>query len=190
MDDREQVWRRESFMENTPKTIQVVLGDITCLHVDAIVNAANSSLLGGGGVDGAIHRAAGKQLLEECKKLNGCAVSESKMTDVCQLPCKKIIHTVGSVWKGSSQGEPELLARCYETALQLVEEHGISSIAFPCISTSVYHYLKKEAAQIALNAIRKTIKEGSHQGDVVLCCFLEEDAAIYKELLKFRAWSL
>ena len=189
MDDREQVWRRESFMENTPKTIQVVLGDITCLHVDAIVNAANSSLLGGGGVDGAIHRAAGKQLLEECKKLNGCAVSESKMTDVCQLPCKKIIHTVGSVWKGSSQGEPELLARCYETALQLVEEHGISSIAFPCISTSVYHYLKKEAAQIALNAIRKTIKEGSHQGDVVLCCFLEEDAAIYKELLKFRAWS-
>ena len=99
MDDREQVWRRESFMENTPKTIQVVLGDITCLHVDAIVNAANSSLLGGGGVDGAIHRAAGKQLLEECKKLNGCAVSESKMTDVCQLPCKKIIHTLGSVWK-------------------------------------------------------------------------------------------
>ena len=145
MDDREQVWRRESFMENTHKTIQVVLGDITCLHVDAIVNAANSSLLGGGGVDGAINRAAGKQLLEECKKLNGCAVSESKMTDVCQLPCKKIIHTVGSVWK--------------------------------------------EAAQIALNAIRKTIKEGSHQGDVVLCCFLEEDAAIHKELLKFRTWS-
>lgn len=107
MDDREQVWRRESFMENTHKTIQVVLGDITCLHVDAIVNAANSSLLGGGGVDGAIHRAAGKQLLEECKKLNGCAVSESKMTDVCQLPCKKIIHTVGSVWKGSSPNRPK-----------------------------------------------------------------------------------
>ena len=169
--------------------IIAIQADITTLDVDAIVNAANNSLLGGGGVDGAIHRAAGKQLLEECKKLNGCAVSESKMTDVCQLPCKKIIHTVGSVWKGSSQGEPELLARCYETALQLVEEHGISSIAFPCISTSVYHYLKKEAAQIALNAIRKTIKEGSHQGDVVLCCFLEEDAAIYKELLKFRAWS-
>ena len=190
MDDRENAWRKESFMKDTHKTIQVVLGDITRLHVDAIVNAANTSLLGGGGVDGAIHRAAGKQLLEACKKLNGCAVGESKMTDAYQLHCKKIIHTVGPVWKGGNQGEPELLARCYETALLLAEKHGISTLAFPCISTGVYRFPQKEAAQIALNTIRKTIKEGGYGGNVVLCCFQEEDAAIYKELLTYRTWNL
>ena len=190
MDDCENVWRRESFMKDTYKTIQVVLGDITRLYVDAIVNAANTSLLGGGGVDGAIHRAAGKQLLEACKKLNGCAVGESKMTDAYQLHCKKIIHTVGPVWKGGNQGEPELLARCYETALLLAEKHGISTLAFPCISTGVYRFPQKEAAQIALNTIRKTIKEGGYGGNVVLCCFQEEDAAIYKELLTYRTWNL
>ena len=189
MDDRENAWHRVSFMEDTHKTIQVVQGDITRLHVDAIVNAANTSLLGGGGVDGAIHRAAGKQLLAECKNLNGCMVGESKMTDAYQLPCKKIIHTVGPVWKGGNRGEPELLARCYETALELAEKHGISTLAFPCISTGVYRYPRKEAAQIALNAIRETIKEGGYRGDVVLCCFQEEDAAIYKALLTSRTWS-
>lgn len=190
MDDHDYDWRRDRFLKNTYRSIQVVLGDITRLHVDAIVNAANTSLLGGGGVDGAIHRAAGKQLLEECRRLKGCAVGESKMTDAYQLPCKKIIHTVGPVWQGGRQGEPELLASCYETALQLALKHGLSSIAFPCISTGVYHYPKKEAAEIALNAIRHTLQAGGYKGDIILCCFQEEDVAIYKELLKYDTWHI
>ncbi len=170
-------------MERTLKNIQIVVGDITRLKVDAIVNAANNSLLGGGGVDGAIHRAAGKGLLEECRKLGGCPTGESKMTDAYKLPCRKIIHTVGPVWHGGGKGEARLLASCYDTALRLAEENGLESIAFPCISTGVYHYPREEAAQIALDTIFEHIEGGSYKGTVILCCFLEEDARIYEGLL-------
>lgn len=170
-------------MEATSKKIQIIIGDITKLNVDAIVNAANNSLLGGGGVDGAIHRAAGKELLDECRTLGGCPTGESKMTDAYKLPCKKIIHTVGPVWHGGTQDEAGLLSSCYDTALKLAEENDLQSIAFPCISTGVYRYPKEEAARIALKTISKHIESGKYKGDVILCCFQEEDAQIYANLL-------
>lgn len=172
-------------MKNTCKNIQIVIGDITRLHVDAIVNAANNSLLGGGGVDGAIHRAAGKELLEECRTLGGCPTGESKITGAYKLPCKKIIHTVGPIWYGGNRHEAELLAACYDTALTLAEDNDFRSIAFPCISTGIYRFPRKEAAKIALDTIFKHIENGKYKGDVILCCFLKEDAEIYEELLNF-----
>lgn len=171
-------------MKTQNNTLQIVVGDITRLHVDAIVNAANSTLLGGGGVDGAIHRAAGPGLLEECRTLGGCPTGESKMTSAYNLPCRKVIHTVGPIWNGGSHGESELLASCYDTAMKLAEDNSLKSIAFPCISTGVYRYPKREAAEIALKTIFSHLRSGAYKGDVFICCFTRQDAEIYEELLK------
>ena len=158
--------------------IKIVVGDITTLEVDAIVNAANKTLLGGGGVDGAIHKAAGKGLLEECRTLGGCETGQSKMTNAYNLPCKKVIHTVGPVWYGGNHNERELLASCYDTAMKLAEDNHLRSIAFSCISTGVYGFPKAEAAQIAIQVLTKHIKEG-FDGEVIVCCFTDEDAKYY-----------
>lgn len=165
--------------------ITVILDDITTLKVDAIVNAANKSLLGGGGVDGAIHRAAGPQLYFECKTLNGCNVGESKMTDAYRLPCKKVIHTVGPIWYGGNRNEAEYLASCYHSAIKLAKENNLCSIAFPCISTGVYGYPKEEAAHVAITALKEEIANG-FSGQIIICCFDQLSKDIYAKLLSER----
>ncbi|MBP5569967.1 MAG: O-acetyl-ADP-ribose deacetylase [Prevotella sp.] len=167
-------------METYSDKIKIVVGDITKLHTEAIVNAANRSLLGGGGVDGAIHRAAGRGLLQECMTLGGCETGQCKMTDAYNLPCKKVIHAVGPVWHGGHQGEGKLLASCYDSAMKMAEENELSSIAFSCISTGVYGFPKGEAARIALHTIFSHIRDG-YQGQVVICCFSEEDVKYYQD---------
>ena len=162
--------------------IRVILGDITTLHVDAIVNAANKSLLGGGGVDGAIHRAAGPELLAECRTLHGCETGQSKVTDAYDLPCKKIIHTVGPVWLNGKFHEAEKLASCYQTSIALAKQCGINSIAFPCISTGVYRFPKVEAAKIAVQTLKDEISKG-FCGEITICCFDAESKSIYDALL-------
>lgn len=154
--------------------MRIIVGDITKLHVDAIVNAANKTLLGGGGVDGAIHRAAGPELLRECHTLNGCETGHSKITKGYRLPCKYIIHTVGPVWRGGQSQEAEKLRSCYRTALDIAVEQGIRSIAFPCISTGVYGYPKDQASRIAIDAIQGH----TYKGEVIICCFSKEDKEI------------
>jgi O-acetyl-ADP-ribose deacetylase (regulator of RNase III) len=167
--------KNETYM----KEIKIVVGDITKLEVDAIVNAANKTLLGGGGVDGAIHRAAGSGLLKECMTLGGCETGQSKMTDAYNLPCKKVIHTVGPIWYGGNNHERELLASCYDTAMKLAEENKLENIAFSCISTGVYGFPKAEAAIIAKRVLTEHLQNG-YDGEIIVCCFTAEDALFYK----------
>ena len=160
-----------------PARLEVIVADITTLAVDAIVNAANTSLLGGGGVDGAIHRAAGPKLLEECETLGGCATGSAKITRGYELPAKHVIHAVGPVWNGGERGEAELLASCYRTALALAAEHGLQSIAFPAISTGVYRFPADLAARIAVGTVVSEISANARGIDrVVFCCFSQESA--------------
>lgn len=167
--------------------IEIIQGDITKQQVDAIVNAANSTLLGGGGVDGAIHRAAGPELLEECRKLNGCPTGEAKITRGYRLPAKWVIHTVGPVWHGGSHGEDELLARCYRNSLALTGQHGIRSIAFPSISTGAYGFPMERAARIALREMRVYLDRAAHLEKIVCVCFGDAAYNLYVDTLKTLA---
>jgi O-acetyl-ADP-ribose deacetylase (regulator of RNase III) len=166
-----------------PARVQAIQADITSLATDAIVNAANSTLLGGGGVDGAIHRAAGPELLDECRRLGGCPTGEARITGAYRLKARRIIHAVGPVWRGGAHGERELLAACYDHSLRLATQNGLRSIAFPSISTGAYGFPLNLAAPIAVAAVLEYTRGGDDIDEVVFCCFSGHDLADYQRLL-------
>jgi O-acetyl-ADP-ribose deacetylase (regulator of RNase III) len=172
------------FVKGNQQGIEIVRGDITTCEVDAIVNAANTTLLGGGGVDGAIHRAAGPELLAECRTLGGCQCGEAKITRGYRLPARFVIHTVGPVWHGGKHGEPETLANCYRNSLQVAVENGIKTLAFPAISCGAYGYPIEEAAQIALKTTREFLANDSMIEKVIFALFSEDLYEAYRNALK------
>ncbi|WP_379653509.1 O-acetyl-ADP-ribose deacetylase [Pseudoxanthomonas sp. UC19_8] len=167
-----------------PPELRALRADITTLNVDAIVNAANSSLLGGGGVDGAIHRAAGPELVAACRLLGGCQTGQARITAGYRLPARYVIHTVGPVWRGGEHGEAALLADCYRNSLRLAGERDLASLAFPCISTGIYGFPPAPAAKIAVETVRAEAVAYPSLREVLFCCFSQEDLALYEALLR------
>ena len=164
-------------------TLEVIVADITTLGVDAIVNAANTSLLGGGGVDGAIHRAAGPELVAECRMLHGCKTGDAKITRGYRLKAGHVIHTVGPVWNGGGHGEDDLLASCYRRSLALCEQHGLASVAFPAISTGIYRFPADRAAEIAVKTVADTLATMPAVSQVIFCCFSPDSARLHEQAM-------